>query len=190
MKLKEKYVHKRYLCPICDDGKTREGKDLRPHVRRHHPDITALELERHIALSRYPDLDALTQRYIDRLETLMTLLDKGVFLKKYLQTLGVLRDYRADLSIQGIHRRNPGLQSAEDVRAAYERELIGKFREASPEARFQGYLNRENSKLEKAGQADLIEPISTLKTIKFVKQRLQEVLEDSAKPDETEPETT
>lgn len=77
------------------------------------------------------------------------------------------------------------MQTAEDVRAAYERELIGKFRDASPEKRFEGYLNRDNSILEKNGQAELIGPITTLKTIKFVKQRLQEALEESEKPEET-----
>lgn len=189
MKEKKKYVHHLYNCPWCKDDKMHKGSTvLRVHVRKYHPEITEVEMEYYIAKSRYPNLDELVQRYIDRLETLMTLLDKGYNFKKYLDALGVRRHWLVDLSIQGLHKHNPGLKTAEDVRAAYERQLIGNFREASPEKRFQAYLNRDNSVLDKKGQTDLIGPISTLKTIKFVKERLQETMSENPAPEEKEPE--
>lgn len=178
----------RFVCPHCGDGKTRDAQNTRIHIRNYHPEISEVEYERYIVGCRYPtiDIEWLVQRYVDRLETMVGLQRKGIFVKKYLQTIGVARDWRADLSLMGILKRYPDVQTAEDVRAAYEHDLIGKFRKASPEQRFQGYLNRENSKLEKSGQAELIETISTLKTIKFVKQRLQEVVAERDEESETE----
>ena len=179
----------RFVCPYCENGTDRDAQTFRRHIVNHHPDISELEYERYIVGCRYPtiDIEWLVQRYVDRLETMIGLQRKGIFIKKYLQTIGVARDWRSDLSLMGILKRYPDVQTAEDVRAAYEQDLIGKFRKASPEQRFQGYLNRENSKLEKAGQADLIEPITTLKTIKFVKQRLQDAVAE--RDEETENES-
>lgn len=184
-----KYRPTRYSCPVCKGDKGwNNSSDFRVHVRKYHPEISEIELERYMVGFRYPhvDIDRIVQRYVDRLETMMGLQNQGIFIKKYLQTLGVARDYRADLSLMGLHKRFPGLETPEDIRKAYERQLVGTFREASPEKRFEGYLNRENSKLEKAGQGDLIPAISTLKTIKFVKQRLQEALEPDGNPEEND----
>jgi len=154
------------------------GGDLRKHIKRKHDgDITEIELERYLVELRYPglDLDALVKRYEDRLESVITLNRKGYYMKKYLQVIGVLRHPRSDNILLRI-LNNPEVKTAEDVRAEMERLLVGKFRNASPEVRFQGYLNRENSILEKKGQADLIPAISTLKTIKFVQKQLQEAV--------------
>lgn len=168
------------------------GGDLRKHVRRRHEgEIDEIEFERYLVEMRYPDLDldALVQRYTDRLETMIGLQYQGIFIKKYLQVIGVARHPQADKSLMGFHKRNPGMKTAEEVRAAMEKHLIGKFRNASPEVRFQGYLNRDKAVLEKKGQADLIPAIETLKTIKFVKQQLQEALE-TAREDENKQEET
>jgi hypothetical protein len=155
-----------------------------------HPEISEIAMERHMMETRYPelDIDAMVQRYVDRLETHIGLLEKGYYFKKYLQVLGVLRDWRRDCALLGLHRRNPWIKTADDVKKAFADELVNKFRKASPEARFQAYLNRDNAILENKGQADLIGPMTALKTIKFIKQRLQEALEEEKKPDDSETE--
>jgi hypothetical protein len=169
----------------------RASKDLRTHVSRHHPEITEVQLERYFVECRHPDtdIDALVQRYVDRLETMIGLQYKGFFIKKYLQVLGVARHHQADKSIMRF-LKNPDIKTPEDLRAEMERQLIGKFREASPEKRFQGYLNRDKAILENKGQAELIPAIETLKTIKFVKKQLQAAqeakAESEAKADDTE----
>lgn len=132
-------------------------------------------MERFLVQTRHPDtdIDALVQRYVDRLETMIGLQDQGFMIKKYLRVLGVARDWRLDLAIMGVLKHNPDVKTAEDVTAAFANKLVGKFRTASPEVRFQGYLNRENSILAKKGQAELIPAIEALKTIRFVKKQLQ-----------------
>jgi hypothetical protein len=143
---------------------------------------------------RYPtlDIDALVQRYVDRLETMIGLQYQGLFIKKFLNIIGVARSAQADKVLMGILKRNPDCKTAEDVTRAYANRLVHTFRNASPEVRFQGYLNRENSKLEKNGHAELIEPITALKTIKFIREQLQEARQQAVEPDteETEAEST
>jgi hypothetical protein len=180
----------KFYCPYCGDKKYRSD-NFRKHVRKHHPEVTPQEYERYLVISRYPtlDIDALVQRYTDRLETMIGLQYKGLFIKKYLQTIGVARHPQADKVLMGFLARNPNLQTAEDVRQAFEDGLIGKFRTASPVVRFQGYLNRDIAVLEKKGQAELIEPITTLKTIKFIKSQLLEARE-AAKDEETNADST
>lgn len=164
-------------------------RETRVHVRYRHPEITEQELERYIIGVRYPsvDIEALVQRYSDRLETMIGLQYQGLFVKKYLQTIGVARHPQADKVLMGILKRNPDCKSAEDVRQAFEDRLIGKFRDAPPIVRFQGYLNRDIAILEKKGQTELIEPITTLKTIKFIKAQL-EAAREASQPSESEPD--
>ena len=180
--------NKRYACGWC--GHFPEGytatKNLRKHVWSHHPEVSPEELERHIIQTRYPDLDidATVQKYKDRLDTLIGLQEKGIFIKKYLATIGVLRHWRSDLAIRTFLK--PGMTTAEEVTKAMADGLVNRFREASPEDRFKGYLNRDLSVLEKQGHSELIPVVKTLKTIKFVRKQIQEgLLEKSRGSDES-----
>lgn len=147
-------------------------------------------MERWITGFRYPhlDIELIVQRYIDRLETMIGLQYQGIFIKHYLRVIGVLRHPQADKTLMR-YLKNPKVKTPEDLRAEMEAQLVGKFREASPEVRFQGYLNRENSILEKKGQAELIPAITTLKTIKFVKQQLEAAREAGQEAEPSEPDT-
>lgn len=172
----------RFYCLWCQhvNGWTSAQK-LREHVHSRHQDVSAEELERHAVMTRYPDLelDKEIQRYRDRLETLIGLQRRGIFIKKYLKTIGVLRNWRADISLLGFLK--PEMQTAEDVRKAMEDGLVGKFREASAEKRFEGYLNRDLSVLRKAGHEDLVPIVRALKVIKFTKKQLESALDDALK---------
>lgn len=186
----ENKVGAKFDCPYCEEskkGKPKKPQDFRLHVQAKHKEIPAAQYERYLVQCRYPtlDIDALVARYVDRLETMIGLQYQGLFIKKYLKTIGVARHPQADKGLMGILAKNPGIKTAEDVRKAFENSLIGKFREASPIDRFKGYLNRDIAILENKGQSDLIEPIKALKTIKFIKQQL-EAAREAAKPAEPE----
>lgn len=105
----------------------------------------------------------------------MGLQDQKLMIKKYLKTIGVLRNWRADLAIMRFLK--PEMQTAEEITKAMEAGLVGKFREASAEVRFQGYLNRDLAILRNNGHEDLIPAVKTLKTIKFVQKQLAEARE-------------
>jgi hypothetical protein len=176
-----------FRCKWCDHkGHTRAQK-LREHVHSKHEEVSAEELERHLVLIRYPDLelDNEIQRYRDRLETLIGLQRRGIFIKKYLKTIGVLRNWRADLAILAFVK--PGMQTAEEVRQAMTDGLVNKFRNASPEARFEGYLNRDLSVLKKSGHEDLIPAVRALKIINFTKNQLDAALEEAIKESQAHP---
>jgi hypothetical protein len=139
-----------------------------------------------MVLTRYPDLelDREIKRYTDRLETLIGLQRRGIFIKKYLKVTGLLRHWRSDLALLSVLK--PGVETAEDVRQAFEDQLIGRFREAPAEQRFEGYLNRDLSVLAKSGHEALIPAVRALKIINFTKKQLEEALNEALKESQSQ----
>lgn len=175
----------RYPCRWCN--RMPQGyastKGLREHVWGHHKEITPEILERHIVQTRYPslDIDYIVQRYKDRLETMIGLQYQGIFIKKFLQTIGVARHPQADKGLMRFLK--PHMKTPEEVTRAMADELCYKFLKASAETRFEGYLNRDISVLKKQGHDALIPIVRTLKLIQFTKKQLSAAIEEATAGD-------
>jgi hypothetical protein len=170
-----------YYCPWCEKYEVTASGTLRRHVAKHHLEVTPEELERHIVLTRYPDLDldALVELYRNKLDTIMLQQQRGLFVKKYFRTIGLMRNWRADLNIQRYLK--PGMTTEAEVKKAMADALVNKFRQASPEVRFQGYLNRDLARLRNDGQEELVPAVRALKIIRFAQKQVTDAIDEALK---------
>jgi hypothetical protein len=143
----------------------------------HKGKMSKRKMEKYIAQVRYPDADLklLAKRYKEKLETAITLQNKGYRLKNYLKSLGILRPFMSD--VQYTRFIEPWMTKGEQVTQSMTDKLVGKFLKSSPEVRFRGYLNRDIAVLKKNGHEDLIESVTALKVIRFVKKQLEKNIE-------------
>ena len=93
--------HPPFFCTECEYSSIKSG-NMRRHFYKYHPGSNQVPLEKHILEVRYPgvDFDGEVQRYLDRKETVWTMMDKGYRLTRYLRLLGVLRSVYEDVGVQ------------------------------------------------------------------------------------------
>lgn len=176
-----------YKCKWCDHPHKYKGTNkLRVHVKRYHPEITPAEYERYFVETRYPDLDldALVERYKSRLETMIGLQYKGIFIKHYLKTIGVARHHNADKCLMRYLKHNP--QTEEELVKLMRGALVEtQLKKATPESKFLEITKRDITVLRKKGcPEELIPVVEQLKLIKFTKKRLAEAIEETNKIEE------
>lgn len=103
-------TYKMFKCNLCDHEfklRPQSWRQYRRHVEYHHPKQSDADRERHLVNIRYPhiDIDKLIKRYENKLETMIGLQYQGIFIKKFLYTIGVARHHNADKSIMRAHKK-------------------------------------------------------------------------------------
>lgn len=141
-----------YVCPVCGYASV-----IAEYQREHLQNVCwkhvrAEDLEYELVRQRYPgmDIDDLILRYLEKEETMITLLKKKILTKKFFETIGILRTSQVDKGIMSVISRRKN------------------FFKTSPEHRFEvQYLPREINKVIKLGLPELIPAVTALKTVKF-----------------------
>lgn len=153
-----------YKCPCCEYQNVK-AVGVRMHVKRKHKEILDIDLEYDLVRQRYPDMciDDLILRYLEKEETMITLLKKKILPKKFFETIGIIRTAQEDKGIMSVISRRK------------------KYYKESPEYRFEKqYLKRETNKMEKLGLPELIPAVTVLRTIQFMQRQAKKAKEIEA----------
>ena len=170
-----------YKCFYCNKYLSRTP-DLRKHIfvihKKEKPYRKKRKIELYIAQLRYPGANILRlgKRYRDRLETVITLQNAGYRLESYLAAIKVTRSFKSDAALTPYIK--PWMKTAKDMTDYMAEQLCFKFNACSPEVRFQGFLNRDISILKSKGHGDLVESVTALKVIKYVKKQMIKNIEE------------
>lgn len=153
-------------CPECEFREKHTTK-LRKHFKDKHPEAHPHDLEYRIVTTINPqlDVDLLLVRYLDQLETVIGLKKQGIFVKHFLENIGVARSDKDDKSLMSRM----------------------KWEKASKERKFEVALNRQLTWLKKDGLFDeLSEVVTALKLIRYAKNELAKAQEPEPVPEPEE----
>lgn len=172
--------HPPFFCTECDYSSIKSG-NMRRHFHKYHPEANQAPLEKHILQVRYPtvDFDEAVQRYIDRKETVWTMMHKGYRLTRYLRLLGVLRSVYEDIPIHATIKY--GSASPFD-NPKFVQTMLERYGTIKPSNSPELLEKSLRTSLENKGLGDLFEPI---KTLRYVKKVLKEQAEGTKKSEET-----
>ena len=157
-----------YKCPGCDYS-TFKSENIRKHCLNSHKEIAEIDLEFSLIQQRYPTMciDSLILAYLEKEETMISLLKKKILPDKFFRVTGIKRSAQEDKGIMSVISRRK------------------KYFLESPEHRFKTqYLQSSITKLERAGMPEsLIPAAKILKTIQFtqrqIKKKLKSLAEDT-----------
>jgi hypothetical protein len=155
-----------FRCTECDYYCRDKTTTLRNHFEKCHPEVHRHDIEYHIVTTNNPqlDVDLLLVRYLDHQETIHGLNKQGIFVKHFLQSVGVARSNKDDMALMG--RMKKALRT--------------------PEQNFDKELRRRITWLKKSGAAseELEAAITALKLIDFTKKMLARTPEKPKEPEE------
>lgn len=157
-------------CPECDYCSKRSTY-LRMHYKEKHPTAHPYDLEYRIITTVNPELDVdlLLVRYLDHKETVIGLNKQGIFVKHFLQKIGVARTDRDDKALMG--RMKLAHRTDEQILKTNINKSLVHYRNK----------NFDEEELE-----EIAAILTTLKLVKYVKKKMAEASEPKA-PKEPEP---
>lgn len=164
---------KKHFCPYCKKHRGTSSLRLSIHIKTKHPDVSAADRLRSTAQARLPgvDLDKVIQRYVDRIECLISLKQKLIWIKSLLSALGILRHWRDDILIMRT-AKHEWVQTKEDLTKFFTQVLSNKSQKRTDEQKIEDKIKLHKARLANKGLPEMGDIKEVIMRTKYIKRKL------------------